>query len=146
MNIKETKKVGLEELGTIAGISRAVFHESWGYTELNEKEFMHLYSSKKMSEHLNSLYLLYKGTEIIGFCSTSRQDEHTLICKTICLLPRYQGLGLGNALAYQVHVDAEKAGFQKIIYALIREGNSIQNFPKEDAVIFRRYAGFEFSI
>lgn len=145
-SIKETKTVGLEELNRITNISKTVFNGSWGYTELNEKEFMQLYSSEKMTAHLNSLYLLYKGDEIIGFCSTSREDDLTLICKTIAVLPQYQGVGLGNALAYQVHMDAEKAGFKKMIYALIREGNNIKNFPKEEAVIFRKYAAFEFNI
>jgi len=145
-SIKETKTVGLEELRAIADISKAVFNGSWGYTELNEKEFTQLYSSEKMTAHVNSLYLLYKENEIMGFCSTSREDEKTLICKTICVLPQYQGLGLGNALAYQVHVDAERAGFKKMIYALIREGNNIKNFPKDGSIIFRRYAAFEFNI
>lgn len=145
-SITETKNITLQELSTIANISKIVFGSSWGYTELNEKEFMQLYSSEKLSAHLNSLYLLYKDNEIVGFCSTSSEDENTLICKTIAVLPQYQGMGLGNALAYQVHVDAEKAGFKKMIYALIREGNNIKNFPKEEAVIFRRYAAFEFNI
>jgi hypothetical protein len=145
-SIEEAKSVGLEEMRAIADISKTVFSGSWGYTELNEQEFMQLYSSEKMSAHLSSLYLLYKDGTIIGFCSTSAEDEKTLICKTICILPQFQGLGLGNALAYQVHVDAEKAGFKKMIYALIREGNNIQNFPKEEAVIFRRYATFVFNL
>jgi len=145
-SIMETKTVGLEEMRKITDISKTVFSGSWGYTELNEKEFMQLYSSEKMTAHLNSLYLLYKGNEIIGFCSTSREDDQTLICKTIAVLPQYQGMGLGNALAYQVHIDAEKAGFKKMIYALIREGNNIKNFPKEEAVFFHQYAAFEFNI
>ena len=145
-SIRETKSITLEELRTIANISKIVFSSSWGYTELNEKEFMQLYSSEKLSAHLNSLYFLCKGDEIVGFCSTAAEDEDTLICKTIGVLPQYQGLGLGNALAYQVHLDAEKNGFKKMIYALIREGNNIKNFPKEEAVIFRRYAAFEFNI
>lgn len=145
-SIKETKQVAPEELRIIADISKKVFHASWGYTELNEQEFVQLYSSEKLTEHLDTLYLLYKGDAIIGFCSTSREDNHTLICKTICILPEYQNLGLGNALAYKLHVNAKREGFKKIIYALIREGNNVKNFPKDDAVIFRRYAAFEFNI
>jgi len=145
-SIKTSKQVTLEELGTIATISKTIFQNSWGYTELNEREFMQLYSSEKLSEHLNTLYLLYKGENIIGFCSTSKEDNTTLVLKTICILPSYQGLGLGNALAYKIHLDAKDDGFEKIIYALIREGNNIKNFPKEEATIFRRYATFEFKI
>lgn len=145
-SIKETKTATLDELRTIANISKTVFHDSWGYTELNEQEFMQLYSSEKLATHLTTLYLLYRGDEMIGFCSTSKEDDSTLICKTICVLPQYRGLGLGNALAYKVHFDAQKEGFKKIIYALIREGNNVKNFPQDDTIIFRRYAAFEFHL
>jgi ribosomal protein S18 acetylase RimI-like enzyme len=144
--IREAKTVTPVELQRIADISRIVFSKSWGYTELDQREFLQLYSAGKVNAHLNALYLLYKGDDIIGFCSTMRENETTSICKTIAILPQYQGRGLGNALAYMVHVEAEKAGYKKMIYALIREGNNIKNFPKDDAVIFRRYSAFEFSI
>lgn len=145
-SIKEKRQATIEEWRTVAEISKNVFHTSWGYTELSEKEFVQLYSHDKLASHLNRLYLLYKGDDIIGFCGTLKENNLTLICKTICILPEYQGLGLGNALAYKVHSDARKDGFKKIIYALIRDGNSISNFPKDDIVIFRRYATFEFQI
>ncbi|MFA6602041.1 MAG: GNAT family N-acetyltransferase [Candidatus Paceibacterota bacterium] len=144
--IKEINCVDPGILGDLAKISKAVFSQSWGYTELTLNEFMELYTLDKMASHLGSLYLLYKGSTVIGFCSTSQEDEETLICKTIALLPEYQGLGLGNALAYQVHQDATARGYKKMIYALIREGNNIKNFPQEQAVIFRKYAAFEFNL
>ena len=145
-SIRKTGRVASEELLAVATISKTVFCGSWGYTELTEREFADLYSSEKLTAHLNALYVLYKGDEIIGFCGTLKEDERTLICKTICVLPRYQGLGLGNALAHRVHLDAKKSGFERMVYALIRDGNKIQNFPKEGAVVFRRYAAFEFHL
>jgi len=144
--MNEIKNMTPELLQTIAKISRSVFSQNWGYTELNEKEFIQLYSLSKMSAHLNSLYALYRGDEMIGFCSTSEEDKKTLILKTICILPKYQSLGLGNALAYKIHHDAKERGYTRMIYALMREGNSIKNFPKEEAVIFRHYSAFEFKI
>jgi len=145
-SIRVAKEISLVELRRIAEISRLVFSGSWGYTKLSENEFLRLYSHEKLDEHLNALYLLYKDDEIVGFCSTSKENATTLICKTIAVLPQYQGMGLGNALAYTIHSDAAEAGFTKMIYALIRDGNNIQNFPKDGAVIFRRYAAFEFKI
>lgn len=144
--IEELKNVRYEALLTIAQISRSVFRNSWGYTDLTDKEFLQLYSPDKLTIHLSKLYVLYKNRKIIGFCGTSKEDEQTLILKTICILPEYQGLGLGNALAYIIHLDAQKMGFKKVIYALIREGNQIKNFPKDDTFISRRYAGFEYKM
>lgn len=145
-DIKEVKDVSYEQLLLIAEISRTVFRHSWGYTDLTDKEFLKLYSPDKLETHLNKLYLLLKDQQIIGYCGTSVENEQTLILKTICILPKYQGLGLGNALAYKIHLDAQEEGFKKVIYALIREDNQIKNFPKDDTVIFRRYAAFEFKI
>ena len=136
----------MEELGGIANISRTVFTESWSYIELNTREFLHLYSGERSTINLHALYLLYKESDIVGFCSVYKENDATLICKTIAVLPQYQGMGLGNALAYTVHDDAEKAGFKKMMYALIRAGNKIKNFPQDGAVVFRRYAAFEFKV
>ena len=144
--IKEMKTIDLMSLVQIARLSKTIFTHSWGYTELTKNEFLGLYSSDKIQSNLNKLYVLYKKDEIIGYCSTVKEDSKTLICKTICILPEYQGLGLGNALAYKVHTDAIHDGYKKIIYALIREDNKVKNFPKMDAVVFRRYTAFEFNI
>lgn len=144
--IKEAKNVELGDLKTISDLSKTVFQNNWGYTELTDREFLKLYTPEKLDAHLNKLYLLYRGKDIIGYCSTVSENKTTIICKTIALLPEYQGKGLGNALAFKVHIDAKDAGVTKVIYALIREGNQVSNFPKDDAVIFRRYAVFEYKI
>lgn len=145
-SITETRSPSPEEIASVAVISKAIFRTNWGYTELTEREFALLYSEDKLNAHLNTLYVLRKGDEIIGFCSTSKEDDRTLMCKTIGIVPEYQGKGLGVALAYRIHADAARAGFKRILYALIREGNNLQNYPKEGAVIFRRYAAFEFRV
>ncbi len=145
-SMKVAEDVTPSDLKIIANISRQVFKDNWGYTELNDQEFARLYSAGEINKNLNALYLLYKGDVIIGFCSTFKENDSTLLLKTICVLPEYRGLGLGNALAYKIHEDAKKDGIKKIIYALIREGNSISNFPKEGTVTMRRYSAFEFKI
>lgn len=144
--IKDVKYATAKELRTIMVLSRIVFQNSWGYTELTEEEFMLLYSPKKLDAHLGRLYFLYKGNNIVGFCGILMENDSTLICKTICILPEYQGIGLGNALAYKIHVDAKKEGIKEVIYALIREGNNVKNFTQVDIEVFRRYAAFEFNI
>jgi hypothetical protein len=144
--VKEMELGSMEKLQTIASISRAVFKSSWGYTELSQKEFLKLYSSEKLTPGSTRIYLLYKGEEIIGFCGIFKENNFTLICKTMALLPEYHGSGFGNALAFKVHLDAKEEGVKKIIYALVREDNNIKNFPKEEVVIFRKYAAFEFHI
>jgi GNAT superfamily N-acetyltransferase len=146
-SITKAESVTPELLLTLTRISRTVFAGNWGYTELTDDEFFRLYAPDKVEGRFGNLYILRKGEDIIGFCGMLREDDPAvLVAKTIAVLPEYQGTGLGNALAYAVHVDAEAQGAKKIIYALIREGNAIQRYPTEDAVIFRRYSAFEFNI
>lgn len=144
--VREMEAGSIDDLKTVASISRNVFENSWGYVELNQGEFLKLYSSEKLISGNTRIYLLYKENQVIGFCGVFKEDESTLVCKTIALMPEYQGVGLGNALAFKVHLDAKKEGIKKVIYALIRDGNNIKNFPTDDAVVFRRYAAFEFHI
>ena len=145
-SIQEIKNVGLDNIRAIVSLSKRVFQNSWGFTELTDEEFIQLYSTKKLESHLSKLYFLYKDDKLVGFSSTLKENDSTLIFKTICILPAYHGLGLGNAMAYKVHLDAKENGVKKVIYALIREDNNIRNFPKEGAVIFRTYTTFEFLI
>jgi len=145
-SIQEVKNVTPAHLRAIVALSKQAFINNWGFIELTDEEFDQLYSFKKLESHLSKLYLLYNGADIIGFSSVLKEDDSTLVFKTICVLPEYHGLGLGNALAYKVHFDAKAGGIKKIIYSLINEDNNIKKFTKEDAVIFRKYATFEFSI
>lgn len=145
-SIQEIKETTMQHLEAIAEISRTVFSSNWGYTELSPEEFMQLYTPRALNSHLHALYVLCKEDEIIGFCSTAQENEETLLCKTIAILPHYRGFGLGNALAYRIHADAERAGYKRMMYVLIREGNNVSNFPQNAAHIFRRYAAFEFRI
>jgi len=130
----------------IAELGRRTFSGSWGYTELTESEFLSLYAPQRLAGHLSTLYLVHKGDELVGFCSTARMGEETLVVKTICIAPEYQGKGLGNALAYRLHADARERKISCMIYALIREGNGVRRFPKDGIEIFRHYAAFTFDL
>lgn len=144
-SIEVPERLSSEIMGDVFRLSKEVFRGSWGYTELTEAEFADLYRPGS-NERQNRLYLLKKEGKTIGFGLVIVESRETWIYKTICLDPAFHGSGLGSALAYRVHLDAEQAGVKKMIYALIREGNAIGNFPKDDAVIFRRYAAFEFNV
>jgi len=141
--IKEMDSNSLELLKRVVEISKVTFRNNWSYVDLDQSE---LYSADKLISNTSTIYLLYHGQNMIGFSGVFMNDNETLIFKTIAIMPEYQGTGLGNALAYRVHLDAKKKGINKIIYALVREDNNIKNFPKQDVVIFRRYAAFEFKV
>lgn len=137
--------ITLELVKTLHRMSYEIFRQSWGFCKLDEQDFRSLYSDEKIDKHAGELYLAHKGDELVGFCSTVR-NENCLIMKTIGIIPQMQGKGIGNALVYMVHHDAMIKGISGIIYALIRDVNKIRFFPKDDVTIFREYACFTFKL
>jgi ribosomal protein S18 acetylase RimI-like enzyme len=144
--IEVTKETTKDTLIAISGLSAAVFDDkSWGYTKLDNSEFSKLYDVDKINDHIYKLFLLYHNNVLVGYCSTMKEGV-SLICKTICIAPQFQGTGLGNALALKIHEEAERDGIEKIMYVLVRDGNQVHNYPTEDIEIFRRYAVFDYKI
>lgn len=144
--IEVTKKVTLSTILSIAKLSAKTFdNKSWGYTELDNTEFLKLYDPNKINQHIYKIFLLYHNKVLIGYCSTMLEGP-AMICKTICIAQEYQGTGLGNALALKIHEEASQDGIEKIMYVLIRDGNQVHNFPTKDVQTFRRYAVFEYKL
>jgi L-amino acid N-acyltransferase YncA len=140
------EEIGTDIVSQIYQIAAEAFTNSWAYTGLSLQEFVQLYSQDKIDKHIGKVYLLMKKDCIVGFCSTVRESPEKLIVKTIAIHPAYREKGFGNALVHKLHYDAGKAGIAEIIYALIRTGNQVANFPRDNAVHFREYASFNFRI
>jgi len=144
--ITRQKNIQPAQLLAIAQLSQAAFDsKSWGYTGLDSDEFKNLYTVDKINAHIDHIYLLHKNNKIIGYCSAMREGN-TLICKTICITPEFQGIGLGNMLALAIHEDAYNEGVTEIMYVLVRDGNQVYKYPTEDVEIFRRYSAFEYTL
>lgn len=144
--IEQLEAVPVDMIGAIGALSSQVFKGSWGYTDIGAAEFLKLYSPDALARILDALFVLYRRDTLVGYCSVLRGAHNEKILKTIAVLPAYQGVGLGNALAYAVHEDAVRHGVKRLIYALVRDDNRIKDFPKRDAVVFRRYAAYEFLV
>ena len=138
-------EINPEQIAKLYRLSAGIFTDSWSFTKIDEKEFASLYSGEKIEKHIGEIYMAYQGNSLAGFCSTVR-DHNNLIMKTIAVLPRMQGMGIGNALVHLVHREAKNNGISAIVYALIRDINKVRFFPKDDVILFREYACFTFSL
>jgi len=146
-SISSTGKLGMGDLASIALISSDTFSAvSWGYVQLEQAEFGALYNMEKINSHIHKVFFLYHETKPIGFCSVIEPRKGVWACKTICIASGYQGIGLGNALAYYVHKEAIEEKVEEIQYLLVREGNQVHNYSMADLEIFRRYSVFTFNI
>lgn len=133
-------------LREIVALSDEVFRErSWGYTPLDAADFLKLYNAMQDTHALHALILLRRFGGLIGYAITLR-DGDKMICKTICLKPEFQSMGLGNAIALHLHQLARDDAMSSILYVLVRDRNQIYNFPMQNIEIFRRYAAFEYDV
>lgn len=143
--VERKKRLAPDELGRIIDLSREIFKNSWGYTDPAESDFVSKYNLDGINDQYEGIYQLKKNRSLIGYCSTIREDPETLILKTIAVRPGYRKAGLGNALVHVVHRQAREKNMKKIIYSLIKDDNAVRHFPRDDAVLFRRYSCFEFT-
>jgi GNAT superfamily N-acetyltransferase len=134
-----------ELLHTIYQLSQAIFSKSPGYYPLSFADFTNLYAKSESSKKTLKIFLVLQNSTPIGFSFNTLHDN-ILIMKTIGLLPEWQEKGIGNALVHEVHQFAQSHHIQKVIYALIRSDNKVKNFPKDDAVIFRKYASYTYNL
>ena len=138
-----------EELKIFHELSIEIFKNSWSFVPISFDEFKQLYIDVK--ERLDPRYCHFiseHGREV-GFCFSIPDflsPERALILKTIGVLPSYQNKNVGSALIYQQHQQAKEDGYQKIIYALIREGNVASKIQPYGATVFRKYEAYELKI
>lgn len=124
-----------------------IFGSNWSFQQISEEETKLIYTSEFGKNTRLMLHTYHLNDQMIGFCRYVEHDEKTIICKTLGLLPEYQKMGLGNAGVYTMHADAKRLGYSHMYYALIYDGNRVQqNMPKDDSVIFRKYASYEFEL
>lgn len=124
-----------------------IFGMNWNFNAMSADEVQAFYKSEFGVKQRMALQTLHLNGEMIGFCRYIENDAETLICKTLGVLPQYQKLGLGNAAVYEMHRRAKEAGYNRMIYALIYDGNRVQqNMPKDDSIIFRKYAAYEYDL
>jgi len=67
-----------------------------------------------------------------------RNKSHTLVYKSLGILPEYQGARLGSILSALIHKQAHKMGIKEIIHALMEEDNLSRKIAGGGAT-FRTY-------
>jgi GNAT superfamily N-acetyltransferase len=115
------------------------------YDALPFEYFLQLYNSDKL-QNLFKIYIARKNGLLIGFCTVFTETDNAVVFKTLAIHPDFRQQGIGNALVYKVHKEVALAGYSSIVYALIREGNNIQYFPKDDIKVVREYLLYTISI
>lgn len=145
LHLETYAEISTDVLREIFNLARTVFQSSWGYAPLSDEELLSYYSQEKLKATLFKAYILRSNGKLIGFGTVFREDDDTLVLKTLALDPAFQGKGLGNALIHQIHRDAQDH-CSRMVYALIRYENNVKRLPKDGAVVFREYSAFEIPV
>ena len=123
-----------------------IFKENWSFQRVSKEEFIKFFSSEVLNPYKMMLHTLHFKGSLIGFCRYVENDDKTIICKTLGILPEYQKMGVGAAAVYQIHAETKNQGYSKIIYALVSDSNRVKNLPQGDEIIFRKHASYEFNL
>ena len=145
LEIRKYSEVDVPLFKEVFELVGKIFGDNWSFSHLTEAELMAVYQNEFGAKSKLVLHTYHLEGKMIGFCRFIEENDETLICKTLGVLPEYQKLGLGNAAVYEFHKDAKELGYSKMYYALIFVKNRVkQNMPKDDAEFFRHYASYEF--
>lgn len=138
-------QIDMDLLRVLHSLSLEIFSASWSYTPLSFTDFTKLYNSDRIKDYVGSLYVAREGDRIIGY-AMNIEREHTLVMKTIGVLPQYQQLGIANGLVHRVHADARGKGVERVVYALVNRTNNIKYFPQDEIFVIREYEAYEYQI
>jgi hypothetical protein len=145
--IKLHRSVDRDLFHSLAHLIDQIFGGNWSFQKLSPAALEQMFQQEFGTEQKMALHTFWYQGQMIGFCRYIQNDEDTIICKTLGLLSEYQKRGWGNASVYQMHADAKENEVRRMIYALIYDGNRVQqNMPKDDSIIFRRYASYSFQL
>lgn len=134
------------ELTKIYAVATEAFSKNFLYTPLPERAFIEQYAAIRPLVRPEFCTFAEHAGKPIGFLfaipDVTRAAGDTLIIKTQAVLPGRAYAGAGALLVGEVHAAAAKAGFRRIIHALIHESNNALNMSSRYARVFRRYTLF----
>ena len=136
-----------EELAAIHELSLEAFAENFLYTPIGRDEFVAMYGPVRPHLQREIILMAEQRGRLIGFmfglpnlAQASRgQAVDTAIAKTIAVRPGRTGSGLGSVLMDQFQQAARRLGYQRVIHALMHEGNRSRQMVARFGRPFRQY-------
>ncbi len=139
-----------QELHQIYQVAQISFRQNFLYTPLTEDEFITQYTLIRPYINPQLVLLAEHQKKLIGFLfalpdwyqTQQNLPCHTIILKTVAILPQRNYAGLGNLLVSQCHQIAQDLGYQFVIHALMHQSNSSLNISTRYAQPIRQYTLF----
>ena len=140
----------LKVLNKVYDLTVEAFKNNFLYSELEREIFLKMYMSYEDKIVKKFFKMLYLKGELIGYVFGIpdytelgyKGKIDTIILKTIAVSPEYNGKGMGYILINSLIEEAEKEGYENVIYALMHESNVSKNIGLLLGNILRRYTLF----
>ena len=137
----------LKVLNKVYDLTVEAFKNNFLYSELEREIFLKMYMSYEDKIVKKFFKMLYLKGELIGYVFGIpdyaelgyKGKIDTIILKTIAVSPEYNGKGMGYILINSLIEEAEKEGYENVIYALMHESNVSKNIGLLLGNILRRY-------
>ena len=140
----------LTVLNKVYDLTVEAFKNNFLYSELEKEIFLKMYMSYEDKIIKKFFKMLYLGDELIGYVFGIpdyaelgyKGKIDTIILKTIAVSPIYNGKGMGYILINSLVEEAEKEGYENVIYALMHESNVSKNIGLLLGNMLRKYTLF----
>ena len=140
----------LKVLNKVYDLTVEAFKNNFLYSELEREIFLKMYMSYEDKIVKKFFKMLYLKGELIGYVFGIpdyaelgyKGKIDTIILKTIAVSPEYNGKGMGYILINSLIEEAEKEGYENVIYALMHESNVSKNIGLLLGNMLRRYTLF----
>ena len=140
----------LTVLNKVYDLTVEAFKNNFLYSELEREIFLKMYMSYEDKIIKKFFKMLYLGDELIGYVFGIpdyaelgyKGKIDTIILKTIAVSPEYNGKGMGYILINSLIEEAEKEGYENVIYALMHQSNVSKNIGLLLGNMLRKYTLF----
>jgi len=140
----------LTVLNKVYDLTVEAFKNNFLYSELEREIFLKMYMSYEDKIVKKFFKMLYLKGELIGYVFGipdytelgHKGKIDTIILKTIAVSPEYNGKGMGYILINSLIEEAEKEGYENVIYALMHESNVSKNIGLLLGNMLRKYTLF----
>lgn len=140
----------VDELHRIYSVAVVSFRDNFLYTPISESEFIAQYLPIRPYVRPDLVLMVEFQESLIGFLFAvpdilqvrRSQIIDTVIIKTVAVLPKFEGTGLGALLGARCHEIARNLGYTRAIHALMHETSISRNISARYAKPTRRYTLF----
>ena len=139
-----------EELLDIYSVVRVSWCDNFLYSPISASEFMALYLPLRPYIRPELVLIAESQHSRVGFIFAIPdilqrrrcKSVDTVILNTLCVLPKYAGMGLGSLLVARSQEIARALGYRRAIHALMHENNTSRRISAHYSRPIRRYTLF----